>query len=249
MAKTINQRLLPIVIVMSMIASLWGQVAASAAASGEASVQSDLSGHWAEDTMAKWVENGLLIGDGAGQYRPNDVISRAEFAALVDRVFNLPLQAAEVNPFADVKSNSWYAGAIANVYAGGMIQGTGKDKFEPEAAITRQDVAVILARAFELQDAPSTGAGAAFSDAASISAYASAAVASLQSRQYIRGRSGNRFAPQEHITRAEAVQMIDNVMGSLIRNEGTYERDYAGNVVVNTAGVELKNLVIAGCVC
>ncbi|WP_214626341.1 DUF4838 domain-containing protein [Paenibacillus agaridevorans] len=246
MTKAINRRLLPIVIVVSMVVSLWGQVAERAAAGEEVSVQSDLTGHWAEDTMTKWANNGLLTGDGAGNYRPNDAISRAEFAALIHRVFNLPEQAADANPFADVKSGAWYAGAIANVYAAGMIQGMGKGLFDPEAAITRQDAAVILARAFQLEDAAFAGERAAFSDEANISAYASAAVASLHHRQYISGRNGNRFAPQERITRAETVRMINNVMGSLVRSKGSYERDYAGNVVVSTADVELKNLVIAG---
>ncbi|QNK56831.1 DUF4838 domain-containing protein [Paenibacillus sp. PAMC21692] len=246
MAKIVNLRMLSIVLAISMFASLWAQAAARAAASGEVIVQSDLAGHWAEDTMTKWANNGLLTGDGAGNYRPNDTISRAEFAALIHRVFNLPEQAADANPFADVKSGAWYAGAIANVYVAGMIQGTGKGRFDPEAAITRQDAAVILARAFQLEDAPSAGERAAFSDETNISAYASAAVASLHDRQYISGRNGNRFAPQERITRAETVRMIDNVMGSLVRSKGSYERDYAGNVVVTTADVELKNLVIAG---
>ncbi|MFC5406364.1 DUF4838 domain-containing protein [Cohnella soli] len=243
MSKMVNSRLWSILLVISIIASLWGQVAVHAEVRSEGSFPSDLTGHWVEDTMTKWVNSGLLTGNGAGQYRPNDAISRAEFAALIDRVFNLPQQASDVNPFADVKSNAWYAGAIANVYVAGMIQGTGKGKFDPIAAITRQDAAVIVARAFQLEDA---AAGVAFTDASQISAYASVAVASLHSHSYIQGKSGNRFAPKELITRAEVVQMIDNVMGALIKNKGNYERDYAGNVVVNTAGVELKNLVIAG---
>ncbi|RED64462.1 DUF4838 domain-containing protein [Cohnella phaseoli] len=246
MKKSASRRLLPVALAMSLFASLWGQVPARAAASEEVTVQSDLTGHWAEDMMTRWAKSGLLNGDGAGRYRPNDAISRAEFAALIDRSFNLPDQASDVRPFADVNSGAWYAAAIANVYAAGMIQGMGKGKFDPEAAITRQDATVIIARAFQLEDTASAKAGAAFSDAASISAYASEAVAALQSRQYVSGRGGNRFAPKERISRAEVVQLIDNVMGSLIASKGTYERDYAGNVAVNTAGVELKNLVIAG---
>ena len=243
MLKVVSKRYLPIAIIMSLFVSLWGQAFAYAVDRMDGSKRSDIIGHWAENTIIRWVNNGLLTGDGAGQYRPNDAISRAEFAALIHRLFNLPQQANE-KPFTDVKSNAWYAGAIASVYAAGMIQGTGEGKFDPTAAITRQDAAVIVARAFQLQDASSKKA--AFSDASQISAYASAAVASLQSRSYIQGKSDNRFAPKERITRAEVVQMIDNVMGALVKSKGTYEQDYSGNVVVNTAGVELKNLTIAG---
>ncbi len=249
MTSKVNRRVLPIVIAMSIMVSFWGGGGAVRAETGKSiaekvSALSDLSGHWAEDTMLRWASNGLLTGDGAGRYRPNDEISRAEFAALIDRVLNLPQQGADAYAFSDVESGAWYASAVASGYAAGIVQGTDKGKFNPTTAITRQDAAVIVARAFGLEDEVAADAG--FSDKMQISPYASESVAALQSRKYISGRSGNRFAPQERITRAEVVQMIDNAMGELVWTPGTYERDFTGNVVVNTAGIELKNLMIAG---
>nr|WP_286672322.1 DUF4838 domain-containing protein [Cohnella hashimotonis] len=201
--------------------------------------------HWAKEVLNKWIMLGLLQGDQDQNYRPDQPITRAEFAALIDRVFNLPEALASTNPFADVSNEAWYAKDIIKLYSAGMIKGTSADQFEPNKPIARQDAAVIVARAFQVKAVENQTNGS-FSDASSISSYALAEVMALKAKGYVKGNGNNQFKPKQSTTRAEVVQMIDNVMGTLVMTKSVYESDVEGNLVVNTDGSSLKNIVVSG---
>jgi mannose-6-phosphate isomerase-like protein (cupin superfamily) len=205
---------------------------------------SDLSQHWAKEVMESWIESALLNGFGDQTYRPDSPVTRAEFAAFINRVFYFPDRSGKGHSFSDVAENAWYARDVAKLDAFGIVQGTGNGKFSPGNAISRQDAAVIMARAFHVSADGKTVPS--FEDRESIADYAVASVAALQAQQYVRGNGGNLFQPRKSTTRAEVVQMIQNVMGTLIQQPGTYSSDVAGNLVINRSGVKLSQLTIAG---
>ncbi|WP_232016637.1 DUF4838 domain-containing protein [Paenibacillus baekrokdamisoli] len=207
---------------------------------GEAAV----SNHWAKEVMNKWIGLGLLKGDADHNYHPDNAVTRAEFAALINRVFNLPDTLSSANPFTDVGDNSWYAQDVIRLYAAGIIKGAGSDRFEPNKLITRQDAAVIVARAFKVK--ADVRAGEEFTDSLSIASYALSDVLALKAKGYVKGKGNNQFKPKENTTRSEVIQMIDNVMGTLVKDKGDYKSDAAGNLVVNTDDVALKNMVVSG---
>lgn len=62
----------------------------------------------------------------------------------------------------------------------------------------------------------------------------------------MQGRTGNKFAPSAHITRAEAIVMIDNVMGYLLHTPGTYTHDASGNAILNVSDIKLDKSVVEG---
>lgn len=66
---------------------------------------SDTAGHWAESAIERWSEYGVLQGSG-GRFRPNDPITRAEIAAVLDRV--MKYQATDGAAFTDVDPAAWY---------------------------------------------------------------------------------------------------------------------------------------------
>ncbi|MBP1993061.1 DUF4838 domain-containing protein [Paenibacillus eucommiae] len=210
--------------------------------------QSDLAGHWAKPVMGKWINQGLIQGYGDNEYRPDRLATRAEFVVLMNQIFQCA-QSTGGQPFADVQTNAWYAEDVSNIYAAGIIEGVGGGKFEPEAQISREDAAVIVARAFRIAFNSKDNQGTAvaeFTDYNQISSYALEAVTGLQAGGYIQGRENQQFVPKGKITRAEIVQLIDNVMGTLINEPGTDSSEVAGNLVVNTDGVTLKDKVISG---
>ncbi|MGO4547377.1 S-layer homology domain-containing protein [Paenibacillus sp. 2TAB23] len=223
-------------IVLTTACTLLFSVAAFAATDGS-------SKHWASDTLQEWVSEGLLKGDAAGNLNENQSITRAEFVALVNRVFNYSDTSSQV--FADVAATKWYADEFSKAFAAGIVQGDASGLMKPTASITRAEAAVVLANAFKLT-AQNANAYSSFSDGQAVAAWAQDAVSALLEKQYAQGRTGNQFAPSAKITRAEAVVMIDNVMGYLIHAAGTYNRDASGNAVLNIRDISLNQSKIAG---
>ncbi|BBI32319.1 S-layer homology domain-containing protein [Cohnella abietis] len=198
--------------------------------------------HWAAEELNSWVKMQLLQGSVDGSLRPDDNITRAEFVTLLNKVFRLTNKSSRTFP--DVKADKWYADAIQKAVDAGLLQGDSKGNMRPEASITRQEVAVVVAKAFKLEGDASSTHG--FADAAAIADWAKDAIGALRKNGYIAGRSGNKFAPSAPITRAEAVKIIDSVMGELLFSAGTYSGSKKGNVVINAKDIILSDLTVNG---
>ncbi|MNN62012.1 Endoglucanase precursor [compost metagenome] len=114
-------------------------------------------------------------------------------------------------------SKVWYAGAVAAVSEAGIVLGRSTDTFAPEQSITREEMAVMVVRAYEyLQGAKNISSPAGtFSDYAGIHAWARNAASLAEAAGLIKGRGNGQFAPQEKMTRAESAQVISNLLGSL----------------------------------
>ncbi|MDD3298519.1 MAG: S-layer homology domain-containing protein, partial [Firmicutes bacterium] len=170
---------------------------------------SDISGHWAAAEISKWVSMGFAKGSPEGTFRPDDATTRAEFVTFVNRIFGFTEKSKD--DFKDVEDTAWYADEIAKAVKAGLLKGDGTGNIDPDAPITRQEAAVILARALRLEAKNKTAADR-FSDAGEIASWARGPVSALAENGYIIGRPGNVFAPLDRITRAETVKMIDNIM-------------------------------------
>jgi len=113
--------------------------------------------------------------------------------------------------FADVKATDQYGKQIENAYEENVIAPDASGKFVPQAIMTRQDAAVILAKAFLIPIPSGTGALSAFDDASSISDAAKPSVAALVAAGYLPSRSSTQFAPTSAITATEAQAAIDAI--------------------------------------
>lgn len=134
-----------------------------AEAPAEAAAFSDVrAGHWAYAEVAAAARLGFVLGVGDGSaFAPNAQISRAQMAAMLDRVAeHLQLQAAvaEPRPFTDLSANYWAAQAIARVSQLGLMGGDDTGRFRPDEASRRAHAIAVIARALRLQDgsAPSS---------------------------------------------------------------------------------------------
>jgi beta-glucanase (GH16 family) len=215
-----------------------GQAAASF------SSPTDIAGHWAEEAIRQMSAKGYLEGYEDGTFRPGEAVTRAQFAAIVNRLFGL--RDGFINTsFRDVDSSAWYAADVAAAKHYGMIEGYADYTFKPDHPIQRQDAAVILENAFKLNK--SEGSDVPFSDRAGVAEYAARAVQSLVSEGYMTGYQDNLFRPAESITRAETVALVSRIAGNTIHSAGEYTLDSVkGNVVINTPGVTIRNAVIEG---
>ncbi|QWU18241.1 S-layer homology domain-containing protein [Paenibacillus sophorae] len=170
------------------------------------------SSHWAYGAIYSLSEKNVISGMTDNTFVPSAKVTRAQFAALLARA--LHLQSTGPAPFQDVRAGAWYSSAVAAAYEAGIIAGRGAGRFAPSEAITRQEMAVMLAKAFERAgggDAAS-GQGLTFRDRGYIAAWALPAVQSVIGTGLMAGQADGRFAPVQTATRAEAAQTIANLL-------------------------------------
>ncbi|BAC92053.1 S-layer homology domain-containing protein [Gloeobacter violaceus] len=106
----------------------------------------DTAGYWAEPYVSTLADRKFIGGFPDGSFRPNDAITRAQFAAIAAKALDLP--AGGGGPaFNDVPANYWATGAIAAVSNSGLVTGFPDGSFRPEERITRAQALVILAKA------------------------------------------------------------------------------------------------------
>lgn len=156
---------------------------------------------WAVAAVHAVYNNKLMEGVGGGTptFAPQAKITRAQFAALLLRLTGNEPSASGSVSFSDVKAGSWYYGYVVKAKALGLIGGVTATSFKPDAYITRQDMAVMIARAYKLSPLTKTS----FSDSGKISAYAVDAVNAMTEKGYMTG-FGSAFDPKGLVTREMA---------------------------------------------
>ena len=208
----------------------------------------DTNGHWAQAAIGVWSDRGVLNGDDQGNFRPDDSITRAETATVLDNLISYEKQSVKV--FSDVKKEDWFALAVSRLYEAGVITGYEDGTIRPTNGVTRQEAAVMIGRALGLDV---SGADQSvlnqFSDQGLIQTWARPTVALMLSRGYIQGSDG-AFRPEDPITRAELVTILNNMIAIYATEEGGSVSGSYGNklAVVKSSttfnGVTLGGLVI-----
>lgn len=163
---------------------------------------SDLGSHWAQTNIIKLVGTQAVSGYPDGTFKPDNTITRAEFATILVKAFNLTPKAGKI--FADTEAH-WARDYIATANAYGIINGYSERIFAPNDRITREQMAVMAVKAAGLKK---TGAGKIFADASDISYWAKEAVDVASQYTLISGYSDNTYRPAGSATRAEAVTVI-----------------------------------------
>ena len=151
-----------------------------------------------------------VIGYPEGTVKPNDKITRQEvtmifYRLLTDESRNSLI--SETNLFSDMESLSWSNKAVSTLYNANIIKGYPDGTFRPEAAITRAEFATIAAKFDNLE-------GGNISRLTDIAGHwAEDYIISSEIKGWIKGYPDLTFKPDEDITRAEAVSLINNVLG------------------------------------
>ncbi|MCR4420654.1 MAG: S-layer homology domain-containing protein [Clostridia bacterium] len=185
--------------------------AVMAEAKSPAPVFSDTAGHWAENSIRELVVLGAIGGYPDGTFRPDNQITRAEFASVLVRA--LKLEPAPGKTFADTAGH-WAQASVATAVYHGLVAGYDADTFGPDDPITREQMAAMTVRAARLSP---VAAGMPFRDAGSTSGWAREAVATAVQNGIISGYPDNTLRPQGHATRAEAVTVVLKVLKALGR--------------------------------
>ncbi|MFB9275395.1 cadherin-like beta sandwich domain-containing protein [Cohnella cellulosilytica] len=165
-----------------------------------------------EDGAADGTLEPYLSGYPDGTFRPSQSIKRAEFATILHR---LGLEGADASAagqaggYQDVAAKHWAAEAIADMQRSGLMRGDNQGRFRPEAAVTRAEMASIVARLLPAGAADRTSV-ALPSDVQGH--WASPAIGQALQAGILQGYPDGTFRPDRTLTRAEAVRVLNQLL-------------------------------------
>ena len=220
-----------------------GVLAAALTVPAFAASFSDTSGSWAESAIEKWsAQYGILQGYSDGTFHPDDPITRGAFATVMDRFLKYQKQSS-AGTFSDI-SGAWCESSVLKLNAAGVFLGDG-GKAGIYKNISRQQAVAMIARAFQLSESAND---LIFADTDSVQSYAAGYLATMVEKGYITDvGSDNRFRPEDPITRAEVVNILNNMLDTLIAKPGTYKSNVSGSLLISASGaVTLENMEVQG---
>ncbi|WP_336785179.1 S-layer homology domain-containing protein [Paenibacillus sp. MMO-177] len=167
---------------------------------------------WAAGVIKKMAAKHIIEGIDQTHFAPKKSVTRAEFTTLIVRA--LGLKAQGVTTFKDVAQKSWYSSEVAAATEAGIVTGLSKTVFAPDATITREEMAVMLVRAYEYLKGTKVDPVYVkdFADQGKVSSWAKEAVRKAQALELIKGHGNNLFVPKDVVTRAESAQVIANLI-------------------------------------
>ncbi|MEB2282824.1 S-layer homology domain-containing protein [Lysinibacillus xylanilyticus] len=169
----------------------------------------ELTGHSHEQGLRYLISKNALVKDAKGSYRPDDNVTRGEFASYLTKAMNL--EATSDIVFKDVPDTYVHAKDIKLAASAGIITGYGDGLFKPNAAISRQHMAVMLERAIDYLNIPKGTSTITFKDNAAIIKDYRQAVAIGAQLEIIKGSNGY-FMPEKNATIGQASSFIVRLM-------------------------------------
>ena len=176
-------------------------------------------GDWFYDPVCFVYENGLMTGTSATTFEPNTSLSRAMLVAVLHRLEGSPQ--ASGGDFTDVSDGDWYAQAVNWAASVGVVNGFDDGTFQPNAAITREQLAAILCNYAQYKgfDTSASGSLSTFTDAASVSDWAKESVEWAVGSGLIGGYEDSTLRPQGTTTRAEVASVLQRALGNVAGNQ------------------------------
>jgi hypothetical protein len=167
----------------------------------------DITGHWAEEKINEAYAKGIISGYPDNTFRPDQTVSREEFAVMLDSALHLAGDGATLSFSDQEKIGEWAKPAVARMITAGILEGYEDGTFKPNSQLNRTEMTVMIMRALNMS-IQSGVASSSYTDDAEIPFWAKGYIAAATSQGIINGRDGKRFAPNELATRAEAIVMI-----------------------------------------
>lgn len=169
----------------------------------------DIRGHWAETYLLHFTYSDVLKGyklnDLIYQMKPENKITRAEFVTLLVRALGLQSEGPGIQ-FADVPSNKWFSEPIRIASAKGIVKGVDANHFAPDRFVQRDEMAVMIIRAFK-GTLDQSGSLKTFTDVPA-NHWARAEIDAAVKAKVINGYGNNTFLPKNPASRAEAAKML-----------------------------------------
>ena len=209
--EKMKRKLLSLLLALTMTVSLL-----TVGASAVEPTYDDIAGHWAEASIERWSGYGIIQGNN-GKFNPDGQLTCAHFAAILARLLKLP--AAKDAGFSDNTPDAWHYDAINRCAAAGILKGNLNGTVTPNAPITRERAMVMLGRALGIEPIETPDL-TQFADGAQVASYARGMLAALIKAGVVGGVTADQLAPQNNITRAATVTILDRAIGTYADKAG-----------------------------
>ena len=200
----------------------------------------DTKGHWAENDIKTWTDYGVITGYEDTTFKPSAYITRGEVACILDRIFKYKVTSENV--FKDLKEK-FYTNPLLKLHNKSIINGYPDGTVQADRFITRQEMVTILNNVFKFEKTDDNKT-LFFSDKELVSEWALDATIAFAERGYIKGDDSGAFNPQDNITRAEVVTILENIIGDLYNDSKVYEENKGKISIINTPDVTLKDITL-----
>jgi Leucine-rich repeat (LRR) protein len=192
----------------------------------------DIGSHWAKESIDYVVGRGLLSGTKETTFAPDTAMTRGMLVTALGRLAEVDTKTYTTSSFNDVNADSAYRPYIEWAYSKGIIQGIGSNQFAPDKAITREEIADIIANFVKAcgYTLPVTREVTIYADASSIGRTYKTAVTTMQQAGIMMGGTSNKFNPKSNATRAEVSSMLNRYI------KLTIDPDTAQGWTLNDAG-------------
>lgn len=199
---------------------------------------SDMPNDWSTEALEAAIDNGLLSGDN-GRIRPNDLLTRAEMAAIMVRACGA-IDEADLSEYKDVSKDAWYYSAMSKAVEMGAFKGS-DGKLNPENNITRQEAFVVLARVFSLNTDKDINNAILrqFKDGLQVADWAEREVAAIVKNGYVKGDTSGKINPENSISRAEFAAVMHRLVSYYIDDASVTTIPSDGNVMIRVGGIKL----------
>ncbi|OPH60005.1 hypothetical protein BC351_19010 [Paenibacillus ferrarius] len=171
--------------------------------------------HWAFRGVQVLTAKHIIEGITSGEFNPNGITTRAQFTALLVRSLHLKKQATWTSNFEDVQQDAWYAQDVAAASQTGLVSGVTEQTFDPNAEMTREQMAILLVRAYEYLNGSYTSIHRkleSYTDQREISTWALEDVNKAIELGILSGLSNERFSPSSTALRMETAEALYNFL-------------------------------------
>lgn len=158
----------------------------------------DIPNHWAKEAVVKLKERGVVEGNGTYRFEPEQLVSRAEAAAMIVRAFGYDRTGTFA--FTDLRSEHWSYPYIDKAVRAGIVGGYPDGRFRPDEPVTRMEMAAMLARAMGLNG--NLRGTVPFVDVKE-NDWGSPVLLQMKAEGWISGYADGTFRPSQTATRAE----------------------------------------------
>ncbi|KAB8314645.1 S-layer homology domain-containing protein [Tolypothrix campylonemoides VB511288] len=167
------------------------------------------SNYWAAEFIQQLAQRGIIAGFPDGSFRPEQPVTRAQFAAMIGKAFQKAPERQAVR-FYDVPSNYWASSAIQDAYTTGFLSGYPGNRFEPNQNIPREQVLVSLANGLKYNANGNAESNLQYyNDSNNISGYARSPIAAATEKQIVVNYPNVKFLnPQATATRAQVAAFV-----------------------------------------
>lgn len=165
--------------------------------------------YWARPFIENLASEQIIAGFPDGTFKPDQAVTRAQFAAIVRNAFDQPYGRTAPR-FSDVSASYWANAAIADAYSQGFLSGYPNGAFQPEQQIPRVQALVALANGLNYSPRGSVNeALGRYRDAGQIPSYGEGPVAAAtENRLVVNYPNVNTLQPQRTATRADVAAFI-----------------------------------------